>query len=96
MAMTPAKQAKIDAAADKQAAADAAAAPKVDMAKVEVLTDQAIINGHELKAGTVVELPVSVIDVHRDHGVCLGAVADDDTREVYDVSEPPPGIDTAA
>lgn len=68
---------------------DARASKLNDIASVEVLTDHAIINGHELSAGTVVELSVSEIDNHRSHGLCLSPVADDDAREVFDVSQPP-------
>lgn len=56
--------------------------------KIEILEEGTILNGHVLPAGAVVELTASDIDNHRDHGLRFGPVADDDTRDIFDVSEP--------
>jgi hypothetical protein len=78
------KEVKVQAPKD-----EVSTSPALDLVRVEVLTPEAIINGHELAAGTVIELPVSEVDNHRSHGVCLGTVAEDDPREVFDVHTPP-------
>jgi hypothetical protein len=57
------------------------------------------INGHPIKEGMVVEMSVKDIKNHRDHGIPLLVVSDDDDRDVYDTSEPyvsPEGKEEAA
>lgn len=61
--------------------------PNVELFKVEVLDSDTVINCHELKAGTVVELTEEEIRMHRMHGLRLGDVAKDDDREVFDLSQ---------
>ncbi len=56
--------------------------------KVEVLTDEAVINGHELAAGTIVMLNEDDITTFRSGGICLGDVPEDDKRDVFDVTAP--------
>lgn len=59
-----------------------------ELTKVAVIEDRTIINGHVLQAGTVVGLYPDEIEAHRNGGVPLDDVADDDEREVFDVQTP--------
>lgn len=58
-----------------------------DKTKVELLTDGVILNGHMLKGGTVVEMTDDEIDLHRQQGIRLGPVAEDDQRKVFDTTK---------
>lgn len=59
-----------------------------DYVLVSTVHDRSIINGHVLKAGTVVALTDDDIEKHREAGVPLEDVEDGDPREVYDVLQP--------
>lgn len=60
-----------------------------DKVRVRIVLESTIINGHVLAKGTVVELPVSRVAMHRDSGVPLEDVSEDDeVEQLYDVSEP--------
>jgi hypothetical protein len=63
----------------------------IDTAKVEVLEHGTIIGGHLLKAGTILEMSAEDIDLHRDHGIRLGPVRDDDKRATFDHTQEPMG-----
>lgn len=58
-----------------------------DLVRVKTVHDRTIVNGHVLDSGTVIELTPEEIARHRQSGVPLLDVEDDDDAEVYDVSE---------
>ncbi len=59
-----------------------------ELIKVATGVDKAIFNGHVLPEGTVIELYQDEIEAHRNGGVALLDVEDDDEREVFDHSVP--------
>lgn len=59
-----------------------------DKRKVSVVHEGTTVNGHVLGTGTVIALSEDDIAKHRDAGVPLEDVSEDDESDVYDVSEP--------
>lgn len=59
-----------------------------ELVKCAVINPRTIINGHVLDAGTVIGLTAEEIENHRERGVALDDVAEDDDREVFDVQTP--------
>lgn len=55
------------------------------MVRVQVLGDGHFINNHPVPTNAVIEIPLSEVETHREHGLQLGPVDDDYDGDVYDV-----------
>jgi hypothetical protein len=56
------------------------------VARVEVLGAGHFVNNHPLPIGTVIEMKLSDVEIHRQQGYQLGPVDDDYDGPVYDTS----------
>lgn len=54
--------------------------------RVEVLGEGHFYNNHPLPLNAVIELPLSVVEKHREQGYQLGPVRDDYNGDIYDHS----------
>lgn len=52
--------------------------------RVEVLGEGHFYNNHPLPLNSVIELPLSVVEKHREQGYQLGPVPDDYNGDIYD------------
>lgn len=62
--------------------------PSQELRRYCTMDEGAIVNGHSLKKGTVIELNDEEVSNHRARGVPLDDVHPEDNREVYSVREP--------
>lgn len=55
--------------------------------RVQVMKEGYYYNKHPLPLNSVIEIPLSQVDLHRERGYEFGPVPDDYDGEIYDISE---------